>query len=649
MPEKIQVRFKRDLKYAVDKLSKLHRQIKEDFEFEQGLQWDPKDVTELKEAGILALTINKIKPIVKLLTGIERQSRNDFKAFPEGGEDEITSDVVNRLLKNVSKNSRIQVKHSEQFKNGSIGGMCFIEPYIDYSFDLINGDLKWKKISGRDIYFDPDFQEYDLSDCKFIIKITKDLTKDDLYILFPDDEKKIDKISDGKINIDKLQGVESINVPLTSEYYKADRAGEIEQDDSVDRYDLADYYYKEMRTRYYVAIPQRGIMKEFDDEETANEFISQIGEGQILKRNVPVIMHAQVIGETEFYNDVCWSYPRWKSYPIIPYFAELITEDLKDYDLKIQGIVRGIKDLNLEYNKRRTQELRHLNSSANSGFDIEEGQMSPEEEVKLKRFGSSPGVVIKRKKGTPPISRIQPMALSQGHSQLAAENAQDLKEASGVNPDLLANDSQSQSGRAILFKQRQGLQMIQEMLDNFGETKRLTGKFILSQLSELFTVESAMRVLGDAFIVDNFTVPTSVVLDRALGKVREDKEGELTELENSILLQYPNQPEGKPIVDEMNNLVTMVDYDSAILLINKILSDSEIGKYDIEIGEGPFEETIRMANFMDLKELATQGVPIPPQSLIEASMLPGSDKKKILKNLAAMAQTSQIQKAPQGE
>jgi hypothetical protein len=47
------------------------------------------------------------------------------------------------------------------------------------------------------------------------------------------------------------------------------------------------------------------------------------------------------------------------------------------------------------------------------------------------------------------------MPLSQGHAQLAEENAQDLKEASGVNPDLLATDSKSQSGRAILLKQRQ--------------------------------------------------------------------------------------------------------------------------------------------------------------------------------------------------
>lgn len=350
-----------------------------------------------------------------------------------------------------------------------------------------------------------------------------------------------------------------------------------------------------------------------------------------------------MVGNTQMYNGIAWSYPRWKSYPIIPYFAELITEDLDDYSLKIQGFVRGIKDLQEEYNKRRTQELRHINSSANSGFDIEEGQLSKDEERKLKKSGSSAGVVIKRKKGSPPINRITPMPLSQGHAQLAAENAQDMKEASGVNPDLLASDSKSQSGRAILLKQRQGLVMIQEMLDNFSETKRLIGRFELSQLSELFTIETAMKVVGDAFISENFTVPVNVILERALTKLQNGKE--VSDLEQATVLQYPEYQPNQPIVDDSNQLVTTVDMDTAIQTINNVLTNVDLNKYDVAIGEGPYQDTIRMANFMDLKDLAQQGVPIPPQSLIETSMLPTAEKKNILRQLAAQMQTGQAQPA----
>ncbi len=634
----------RDLKYSAEKMNTLREKIKEDFEFELGKQWDDQDVEDLRKRGIKALTINKIKPIIKLLTGIERQSKSDFKAYPEGSEDTIISEIATRLIKNVVKNSNLEMKFSEQFKNGSIGGMCFLEPYVDYSFDMINGDMKFKKISPLDIYLDPNFKEYDLSDSKYIIKVTSDLSRDDLISLFPDGKSKINRIGNGKINFDNV----SDGVHFQRTDYPALSSGKnvSTNDRGEPLYDLIDYFYKELGKRYFVVIAEKGIVEEFEKKEVAEEFNAQFG-GVIIERDVPVIMHSQVCGGEELYNGVAWSYPRYRSFPIIPFFAELITEDLSDLSITIQGIVRGLKDLNLEYNKRRTQELMHLNSSANSGFEIEENQLTAEEEDKLKKFGSSPGVVIKRRQNSPPIGRITPMPLSQGHAQLAVENANDLKEASGVNPDLLANDSQSQSGRAILLKQRQGLAMIQEMLDNFSITKKMAGKFILTQLPEIFTLESAKRVLGNAFIVDNFTVPINIILDRGLSKIAEGKDQEVTKLEREVMLTYPNVPQGQPITDEQGNLMTAVDTDTADEVITGLLANKELSKYDIAIGEGVYQDTIRLANFTDIKELAQQGVPIPPNVLIELSMIPESDKKGIMNQLQAQQMAIQAQEQKQ--
>lgn len=634
-----------DLKYSSEKMASLRKSIKEDFEFELGKQWSSEDTEELRKAGVKALTINKIKPIIKLLSGIERQSKSDFKAFPEGLEDSIGAEIATRLMKNVVKNSMLEIKLSEQFKNGCIGGMCFLEPYVDYSFDMINGDMKFKKISPLDIYLDPHFKEYDLSDSKFIIKVTSDLTKDDLLMLFPDKKSGIDKIGNGKIDFDNL-GDGTPHIQYTD--YKSLSSGSKNsfERQGVPLYDLIDYYYRELGKRYFCVISEKGIVEEFEKKETAEDFNAKFG-GVIIERNIPVIMHAQICGGELLYDGIAWSYPLYRNFPIIPFFAELVTEDLEDLSMTIQGVVRGLKDLNLEFNKRRTQELRHLNASANSGFEIEENQLTSEEEDKLKRFGSSPGIVIKRRANSAPISRITPMPLSQGHAQLAAENAQDLKEASGVNPDLLANSSQSQSGRAILLKQRQGLSMIQEMLDNFSVTKKLTGKFILTQMPEIFNLEAAKRVLGNAFIYDNFNVPVSIVLERGLAKVSEGRDAEVTDLEREVMLSYPNVQPGQPVTDEQGNLKTMVDTDGADEMIMNVLNNKELAKYDIAIGEGVYQDTIRLANFMDIKELAQQGVPIPPNVLIGLSMIPESDKKGIMNQLQAQ-QAALSQPKPQG-
>lgn len=626
----------RDLAYSSSKYSMLHKAIKDDFKFVQGEQWDKNDVETLRRRGVQALSINKIKPIIKLITGIERQSKSDFIAFPEGEEDSLKGNAVTRLIKNVSKQSNVQLHLSNQFKNGAIGGVSYLEPWIDYSFDLINGEMKFKTVSGTDVFPDPDGQEYDLSDHKFLIKVSPDLAKEDLQMLFPDDDKKIDRIVEGKISPAKLENVEEHIQRLDYRpLEEGEQLGDNARDVHSKTYDLIDYYYKSLVDKYYVVSRKLGFVKEAPSQEEAEVVAAKIEDAQVIKKKVPVIKLYQVVGSEVFFDDVAPTYPLYKSYPLFPYFAELLTENLGSKELSVQGVVRPIKDLQLEYNKRRTQELLHINSSANSGFEIVEGQLSPDEEANLRANGSSPGFVVKRKKGSEPLNRITPMQLSQGHAQLAVENAQDLKEASGVNPDLLATDSKSQSGRAILLKQRQGLVMMQEMLDNFATTKKLVGKFILSHLQEVYTVESAMKVLGDSFIKEAFTVPVTAIIQRGLDKMAEGKDEEVTELEQASMLQYPGNSADSPVVDENNQLVPAVDFDEAIRFVNEILSDTDIGKYDVSVGEGPFSETVRMSNFLALTDLAQQGIPIPPTSLIEMSLIPENEKKKIIAQIEA--------------
>ncbi len=61
-----------DLATSQRYLSKLFKAVKKDFEYALGKQWKSDDVTKLESAGVKALTINKIRPLVKLVTGIER-------------------------------------------------------------------------------------------------------------------------------------------------------------------------------------------------------------------------------------------------------------------------------------------------------------------------------------------------------------------------------------------------------------------------------------------------------------------------------------------------------------------------------------------------------------------------------------------------
>lgn len=609
----------KNLKYAKRKNKKFFDKYKEDFEAALGLQWDEQDELVLRKEGIEPLTINKIRPLIKILTGIERQSRSDLVAFPEGQEDSVKAEIATTLIKSVMKKAGGPSKLSAMFKSGITGGACFLEPYIDYSQDLLNGELKLKKVSATRILIDPNTVEYDLSDSEYVIKISKNLTKEQLIELFPDKKKKIETIEFNRFTFDEKG---QLTTTQFEDYEDHEFDDDKEVEDLVKGYDLAEYYYKDKTKRYFVASKTDGTLIEADNKEEAELYATQVPEAAIIEKEIPEIRRKAFVGQTELDDDVAWSFPRWKHYPLIPFYCEWNDEEDIDKDILIQGLARGLRSLQFEYNKRRTQELRHLNSSVNSGFLAPKGVLDKPTMDSLKKYGSTPGFVgeydADKAGGTSPeLWRLRPMPLSQGHAQLATENAQDIKEASGVNPDLLANDSTEQSGRAILLKQRQGLMMVQEPLDNYGESKRILGKFILSQLGELFTVETAVKVLGEAWI----------------NKQDVFKEPVMNEM-------------GQPQLNPMGQLQMELNPGLVGEVINDVLNNSMLGKYDVTIGEGAYTETTKIANHMMLMDMAKSGIPIPPDILIKESNLPESTKSQIIAAVEAQRQAMAMQPTP---
>jgi hypothetical protein len=59
---------------AVDKNKKWRDEALEDYEFYWGKQWTDADLLALKSAGRPAITVNRIKPMINLTSGYQRQN-----------------------------------------------------------------------------------------------------------------------------------------------------------------------------------------------------------------------------------------------------------------------------------------------------------------------------------------------------------------------------------------------------------------------------------------------------------------------------------------------------------------------------------------------------------------------------------------------
>lgn len=644
-----------DFKLAYEAKRDWLKEAEQDFEFSLGQQWEDGDVDKLEKAGVKALTINKIRPKIFLLTGLESQNRSDFLAFPEGGEDTIEAEISTRLLKNVMKRSQGDYKVSEQFEDGLTCGEGFIEPYQDYTKDMLSAELQFKKMDFDQIFPEPGCKEYDMSDARYVCKLTTDLTKDEILEFYPGKESVIEKMIDNKKSGTISLGFEAENKGK-SHFQKRDYgAGQVPGNSEGMKeplYDHLDYYYKKWIPKYYVADRKLRTIKEFPSKENANQYVEtvnnppglpildQVGQpiademGQpmtqpqepqvmpdgkpiaaVIEKHEPEIWHCTIVGECdEFLQEPqrAWFYPKWKSYHFMPFFAYRSTQPIKKRELKVQGIVRMGKDLQIDLNKRATQELRHLNQSANSGWQCDDDTLTPAQEAAYKSFGSAPGILLKHKADKPAPIKILPTPISSGHEILVERRSQDLKEVLGINSDLLNSQEGGQdSGRAIYLRQKQGLVMVQRVFDNLSHTKRLLGRFILSQLGEVYDIDSAVRVVGEAFLQESFQKPK--VIPTPMGEVPA---------------QNPSQP---------GELVMEFDQQAAVMAMQKVLTDTQSGVYDVSIGEGANNETIKFANYMTLLDMAGKGIPIPPDVLVEESMLSSAHKEKIRKAIEAQA------------
>ena len=645
------------------KRSLIEREL-EDHRFALGEQWSEEDKAKLKEAGFKPFTDNRIQPNLFLLTGLERQNRTDVKAFPEGEEDGLKADIASALLKDAFKKSGYQYKSSEQFKDGITCGESHLELYLDNAESLINGKPCWKKIDGNMLFPDPASREYDFTDARFVYKITLAVALEDLINLYPSQEKALRASRGERLDLTEMLAADGAH------QQKRDYGTKGESSESGDETegcrDLVERYYKKYVQKVFLGDKKTGSITEAESLEKAEAMVAEYKAGiasdeaafdgavaqllqqyagadpvfaavplqeqvaaleeagalpppppeqdperfLVIKRQVPEIWcYAHTPGVAEPLSDErAWSYPKWKGYPFTPYFARFSTAPLTgdDRHLLVQGVVHVVKGAQERHNKAEMLMLRHLNSSANSGWLAEDEAWV--DEALAKRFGSAPGINLYYKKGYQKPERITPGALSQGHAQISAESAEAIKAQLGINADLLAVQEGGQSsGRAIALRQRQGLLMVQEPYDNLTRTRQRAGQLLLSQLGEIYDTETAMKVLGEAFLTKNF--PPVMVLSEDPARAGQEE----------------------PMKDRETGQPMKYDRGLAEVAIAEVLS-GELGLYDVSVGEAVASESQRMANSAELAELATK-MPIPPEVLIRHSQLPEATKNEILQAL----------------
>ncbi len=207
-----------------------------------------------------------------------------------------------------------------------------------------------------------------------------------------------------------------------------------------------------------------------------------------------------------------------------------------------------------------------------------------------------------REAGVPAFQILQTNDMAAAHFQLLQEAKNEI-DMIGPNASLLGQLQGDQSGRAIMAQQQAGMAELSPIYDSLRDWTMRCYRQMWMRIRQFWTEERWIRV------TDESQAPEWVALNKA-GPMQV-----VYGMDGMPMLQQ-SQPE---------NAVAQMDVD-------------------ILIEDAPDYVTLRQEEFEQLAQMAQQGMPIPPEMLIEASSI--RNKKRVLEMLEEQkAQAAQGQQA----
>ncbi len=422
-------------------------------------------------------SFNRIRRVVNMVDGYQRRNRKSTIVTPIENGDSETADQFTKVLFWVNQQEGVLETISDAFRGSLVTGMNLLQVWMDYREDPISGNIRVDNCSYNSFLIDPFFKKSDLSDCNAIWKRTF-LTKRQIISLLPEHADEIlglygnDQGSgrDGKFQF----------LPESYNYSMKDML----------TYD--EYYYRDFRTQKMLVDTDTGETLEWksQDKETLELFLKTYPQVTVIEQEVPTVKLAIVVQGKVMYDG-----PQPNGidcYPFVPVLAYYNPQS-PYYEYRIQGIVRGLRDAQYLYNRRRIIELDILESQINSGYIYKENSLVNPKDIFMS--GQGKGIALKEEAQMTDVIKIQPGNIPPAMIQLSELLGQEISQISGVSEELLGSATDDKAGILSALRQGAGLTTLQNLFDNLDHAQKLLGKIMIDLIQTNFTPGKIKKIL----------------------------------------------------------------------------------------------------------------------------------------------------------
>jgi hypothetical protein len=422
-----------------------------------------------------SFNFNRIRRVVNMISGYQRRNRKSTIITPVESSDELTADQFTKILMWINQQEGVLETISDSFHGSLVTGMNLLQVWVDYRSDPISGNIKVDNCAYNSFLIDPFFRKADLSDCNAIWKRSF-LTKREILSLLPDKEDEIMGLVANDQRDGKFQFMpESYNYGLKN----------------LLSYD--EFYYRDFRTQIMMVDTQTGETTEWKgDDEALKDFLYLYPQVTTVKSEIPTVKLAIVVQ-----GKVMFDGPNplgLDCYPFVPVFA-YYNPQMPYYPWRIQGVVRGLRDAQYLYNRRKVIELDILESQINSGWKYKENALVNPKDIFLS--GQGRGLALKEEAQMTDVEQIQAPQIPPSMFQMSESLSREVQEISGVNEELLGSAVDDKAGILSMLRQGAGLTTLQILFDNLDFAQKHLGKIILKLVQENFTPGKVKRILNE--------------------------------------------------------------------------------------------------------------------------------------------------------
>jgi hypothetical protein len=539
------------------------------------IQWDTADAEILTDRGQIPIVYNVLKPTLDVITGTEKRARSDFRILPRRKDGSKPAERKTQLMKYIDDVNMSQFATSSAFEDAIKVGVGWLECGLNEGDD---GEPVYDRHeSWRNMLWDSASTHRALEDARYQIR-TKWVDEDIAEAMFPQRAKLIQLAAyeTDSLLVDGIYGDE----PMDS--IEMFEGGVFDRSDVEFEYNRRRVRLIEIWFRHPTKVKKlRGgdfSGQAYEEGHEAHEDEISSGRAAIVEK-VDMRVHVAIMCVKGLLY-ISQSPYRHNKFPFTPIWCNRRGKNGLPY-----GIIRVLRDIQIDINKRASKALAILSSNK---VIMDEGAVDDLDE--LAEEVANPNAIIV-KKANKSLELNADRELAPAHLELMSRNIAMIQSVSGVTDEYMGRQTNANSGVAIGKRQEQSTTALANVFDNLRYAKQVHGEKKLSLIEQFFTEKKSFRITNmrgtPEYITVNDGLPENDIIRTKADYVisEDDWRASVRQAQSEELLQLLQQL--APVAPQMaiimlDLLVEGMDIPNRDEIVNRIRQQTGMRDPDAE-------------------------------------------------------------------